>query len=323
MRVRGNLLSGPFWAACFFCIAETAFSQGTYLGTIRGTITDQQGAVVASALVQVTDSETNLPQYSTTDGEGNHEGTNLKSGRYRVSVTAQGFKTFVFQDIFVRGSEPVSAAARLEVGDVREQVTVSTEAGIIQTENQTVSSYLDQQQLAELPHDSRDIYQFLYLSQNITQADTDGSFKFIGAQSYGAAFSLDGQRSNGRVSGVPTTSQPSLEAVGEMTGLSNNFTAEFASIANVRVQTRRGTKDYHGSLFYNNKNSALAAWTIRDKNGLDAFVPTFAGPDFPKPYFNLNDTGAMLSGLEGASVVAKHGDGWERVGESRVPNSWQ
>src|SRR4029078_5330065 len=96
-------------------------------------------------------------------------------------------------------------------------------------------------------------------------AGGSGSFKFIGAQSYGASFSLDGQRSNGGVFGEPTASQPSLEVIGALTVLTNNFTAEYAGIANIRVLTKRGESGYHGSLFYNNRNSALAAWSLNDK----------------------------------------------------------
>src|SRR6185436_11024252 len=115
-------------------------------------------------------------------------------------------------------------------------------------------------------------------------------------QSYGAAFSLDGQRSNGGIFGGATASQPSLEAISELTVLSNNFTAEYAGIANIRIDTKRGEQKFHGSLFYNNKNSALAAWTIQDKINLATFVPNAARPDYPKPYFNLNETGGSISG---------------------------
>src|SRR5262249_53746993 len=104
------------------------------------------------------------------------------------------------------------------------------------------------------------------------------------------------QRSSGVIFGEPTASQPSLETVGELTVLSNNFTAEYAGIANVRVVTQRGGKDYHGSLFYNNKNSALSAWRIDDKIGKANFLPTFALPEFPTPFFNLNETGGSFRG---------------------------
>ena len=83
--------------------------------------------------------------------------------------------------------------------------------------------------------------EFLYLNPDITQGPGgDGTFKFIGAQSYGATFSLDGQRTNGGIFGEPTSSQPSLETVGELIVLSKNFTAEYSGIANIRIETKRG-----------------------------------------------------------------------------------
>src|SRR5204863_5763594 len=175
-------------------------------------------------------------------------------------------------------------------------ILITAEAPLIETASPTIGSTLDNREITELPRDSRDIYSFLYLNPNIAQGAGDGSFKFLGAQTYGACFSLDGQRSNGGVFGEPTASQPSLEAVGELSVLSNNFTAEYAGIANIRVGTKRGQKDFHGSAFYNNKNSALAAWSLRDKIDLASFTPSFARPDFPKPYFNLNETGGSLNG---------------------------
>ena len=136
----------------------------------------------------------------------------------------------------------------------------------------------------------------MYLNPNITSSADGLDFKFIGAQSYGAAFSLDVQRSNGGIFGRAIASHPSLEAISELIVQTNIFTAEHVGIANIRIDTKRGEKDFHGSLFYNNKNSALAAWTIQDKINLANFVPNPARPDYPKPYFNLNETGGSLNG---------------------------
>ena len=278
-----------------FCIATRVYSQGTHTGSIRGTVVDPKGDSVPNASVQITDLATDISQTLTTNGEGDYEAPNLKSGTYRVTVTAPGFKTTVITAVLA-GSEVVRADAKLEVGEASVQVDVSAEAGLIQTEAPTISGTLSNRQLIQLPRDSRDIYQFLYLNPNITSSAEGTDFKFIGAQSYGAAFSLDGQRSNGGIFGGATASQPSLEAISELTVLSTNFTAEYAGIANIRIETKRGQKDFHGSLFYNNRNSALAAWTIQDKNNLANFVPNPARPDYPKPYFNLNETGGSISG---------------------------
>jgi hypothetical protein len=280
---------------CVLYGIATAFSQGTNLGTIRGTVVDQKGDAVPNASVKVTDLATNVSRDLTTSGIGDYEAAGLKPGNYRVTVTAPGFKTTAINAVLT-GSDVVRADAKLEVGDASAIVSVTSEAGLIETDTPTISGTINNRHLIELPRDSRDIYQFLYLNPNITQGEASGSFKYIGAQSYGAAFSLDGQRSNGGIFGEPTASQPSLEAIGELTVLSNNFTAEYAGIANIRVDTKRGQKDFHGSGFYNNKNSALAAWSLGDKIDQANFVPSFARPDFPKPYFNLNETGGSLNG---------------------------
>ncbi|HEX6184036.1 MAG TPA: carboxypeptidase regulatory-like domain-containing protein [Pyrinomonadaceae bacterium] len=290
-----SFLSSLLLIASILCGTSSAFAQGTSLGTIRGRVTDPTGAAVQNASVQVTDLETNITRELTTDDEGEYEATALKTGTYRVTVTGSGFASKAIR-VPLAGSEPVRADVALEVSGAVENVEVVSEAGVIQTESSTIAGTITNQQLVELPRDNRDIYSFLFLNPNITQGATEDSFKFIGSQSYGAAFSLDGQRSNGGVFGTATTSQPSLEAISELTVLSNTFTAEYAGVANIRVQTKRGTKDFHGSLFYNNRNSALAAWTIQDKINRANFVPSFARPDYPKPYFNLNEAGGSLNG---------------------------
>jgi hypothetical protein len=286
-----------FLSLWLLCGAGLALAQGTNLGTIRGTVTDPNGSVVANAKVQVTDLETNLSRDFTTDKEGNYEAAGLKSGNYRISVSATGFKTSV-TDAALRGGDTTRVDITATIGAATETVTITgAEGQLIERETPTISGSLNNRQLIDIPRDSRDIYSFLYLNPDITQgANGDGSFKFIGGQTYGAAFSLDGQRSNGGIFGEPTQSQPSLETIGELTVLSKNFTAEYSGIANIRVETKRGTKDVNGSLFYNNKNSALAAWNVQDKAAQASFLPTLDAPNFRAPSFNLNEAGGSVGG---------------------------
>src|SRR5258706_3433993 len=289
-------LSSILVALCFLCGAAAVFSQGTNLGTIRGSVTDPNGAVIANAAVKITDQATGLSRDLNTDSQGNYEAGALKPGNYKVSVTATGFKTTVV-DIVVNGSDIVVTNIKTEVGAPSESVSISAEGEVIQRDQPVISAVLNNRQLIELPRDSREVYEFLYLNPDITQGPGgDGSFKFIGAQSYGATFSLDGQRTNRGIFGEPTSSQPSLETIGELTVLSKNFTAEYSGIANIRIETKRGGSQYHGSLFYNNKNSALAAWTTQDKVAEANFLPTPALDKFPTPYFNLNETGGSVGG---------------------------
>ena len=282
-----------------------AFGQGTDLGTVRGVVTDSAGAVIPGASVTITDTSTGAVRQTTTNGQGNYEMFGLKSGTYTVTITASGMSELQIKDVIIRGSDVVSADAQLKISQGQQTVTVSSEAVSIDTEDQTISETISSTAITELPRDSRDVYSFLYLNPNITQGSADGEFKFLGAQSYGASFSLDGQRSNGGIFGEPTQSKPSLEAVGEVNIMTSDFSAEYAGIANVRVNTKRGGSEYHGSIFYNNKNSALAAWTLDDLNGKSDFAPTSFQSKYPNPYFNENDLGASLGGK-----VPKLGKTW-------------
>src|SRR5260370_605523 len=282
--------------AFLFCAAGVLFGQGTDLGTIRGTVTDSTGAVIPGATVTVTDAFTNTARETRTNSQGNYEMFGLRPRTYRVAITAAGMSKKEITNIVLNGSDTVSADAVLKVSAAQESVVVSLEAPAINTEDQTISQTLNNEAIVELPRDSRNVYTFLYLNPNVTQADSDGSFKFIGAQSYGASFSVGGQGSSGGLFGARSSIQRSLEVVGENNLLPADFSAEYSGIANVRVSTKRGGADYHGSAFYNNKNSALAAWTLDDKRGQAAFAPTAFQSKYPNPYFNLNDVGGSVGG---------------------------
>jgi len=273
-----------------------AFGQGTDLGTIRGTVTDSGGGIIVGATVTITDLLTKRDRVTETNGQGNYEMFGLNSGTYTVTVAAPGMSKEEITSILLNGSETVAANAVMRVSTGQESVVVTMQPAPIDTEDQTISQTIDSEAVIDLPRDSRNVYSFLYLNPNVTQADADGDFKFIGGQSYGANFSLDGQRSNGGIFGQPTNSQPSLEAVSEINILTSDFSPEYGGLANVRVTTKRGGSTYHGSAFYNNKNAALAAWKLDDKNAKAAFLPNAVQPTYPNPYFNITDIGGSVGG---------------------------
>ena len=277
---------------------QFVFAQGTDLGTVGGLVTDASGAVITNAKVIILDLATNTPRETKTNAQGEYRVFGLRPGAYTVSVSAPGMNTAKITGIRLNGSDTVSANAVLKVASATQAIEVTAEAPLVNTDNQTISDTISSRAVMDLPRDSRDVYSFLYLNPNITQAGASNNldFKFLGGQSYGASFSLDGQRSNGGIFGEPTVSQPSLEAVGDINVLTNDFSAEYAGIANIRVTTKRGGSGYHGSIFYNNENSALAAWTLQDKIGKENFSPTPVQSKYPNPFFNLTDVGGSVGG---------------------------
>ena len=257
-RTATELLCLLLCATCYFFEVRPASAQGTDLGTIRGAVIDSHDAPVPRARVVITDVATNITAETTTDSQGNYEVPALKAGNYKVTVTLAGFNTTEVVDVVLRGSTTMRVDARLTPRTLAEQITVTAEAPLIQSERPTIGGTLSTKALLDLPRDSRDVYQFLYLNPNIT-FNPDNGFKFLGAQSWGANFSLDGQRATGAGFGQPIGGQPSLETIGELNVQTFNYSAEYPGISNIRVTTKRGESIYHGSAFYDNKNAALAA----------------------------------------------------------------
>jgi hypothetical protein len=278
-----------------FGCAQSLLAQGTDLGTIRGSVSDASGAMIPNAKVVVLDLSTNTTRETTTNARGEYEMSGLRSGSYKVSVSAASMGTTDLTGIVLHGSDAVNANAVLKVAGKSEAVEVTADVPIINSVDQTISDTITSQAVIDLPRDSRDIYSFLYLNPNITQGANEG-FKFLGEQGYGANFSINGQRSNGGIFGDPSTSQPSLESIGDINVLSNDFSAEYGGIASIRVTTKRGGSGYHGSLFYNNDNSALAAYKLLDKIGKESFTPSPLQSKYPNPYFNLTAIGASVGG---------------------------
>jgi Carboxypeptidase regulatory-like domain len=288
-----------FLVALVFLFAPSCLRpQGTDLGTIRGTVTDASGGVVANAKVVIADLKTKTARSTTTNNDGVYGVFGLNSGAYTVTISASGFETAKITGIMVTGGAVIGADAVLRVSSKTETLEVIAEAGEIHTEDQTISQTISSQSVMDLPRDSRDVYSFLYLNPNITQGSDAGEYKFIGAQSYGANFTVDGQRSNGGIFGSQTNTQPPLDAVDEINVMSNDSSAEYAGISNIRVTSKRGGSEYHGSALYENSNSALAAWTVQDLNNKAAFEPTAFQSSYPTPYFNYN----VFSGTVGGPI---------------------
>jgi hypothetical protein len=296
MKLRYLFVTLVALVTLIICSSVFVYGQGTDLGTIRGTVTDSTGAVVTNASVTILDVGTGATRHTTTNSRGEYQMFGLPSGNYKASVTTAGMGTSEVTGIRLNGSDTVSANTVLKVASSQQAVEVTAQAPLIDSSDQTISTTITNREVIDLPRDSRSVYDFLYLNPNITQADSDGELKFLGFQSYGASFTLDGQRATNTVFGSHSTSEPSLEAVSEVNVLSNDFSAEYAGIANVRITTKRGENQFHGSIFYNNKNSALAALQLQDQQGMRDFVPTQFASKYPTPYFNLNDVGASLGG---------------------------
>ncbi len=250
------------WLAGLAVSAGPAFAQ-SFLGTIRGTVTDPSGAAVQNAAVLVVDESTGVPRTAETDSEGRYEATNLRPGTYRVEVVTPNFKKAEQTGIVLRASSVARADLKLDIGGLNETVTVSAETNDITLESQAVSSGLDEQQLHDLPRASRDIQSFLLLNPNVVGGSDD--IQFLGGRTYGVTYVQDGQASTNAIFGTIGNSAPGLDAIAEMTVLSNSYSAEYGGLAGVVVTTKRGGNQYRGTGFYDFNNDGLNALTYNQK----------------------------------------------------------
>ena len=137
-----------------------AFSQGTDLGTIHGTVTDASGGVISGAQVEVTDLTTNIVRTLKTGTAGDYGASGLRTGKYKVTVTVDGFASAQVLDIEVRSGSLARADVTLRPKGSAQSVMVSSEALTIETESPTISATLSGELILEFPRDSRDIFHF-------------------------------------------------------------------------------------------------------------------------------------------------------------------
>jgi hypothetical protein len=321
---------------CFAAYTPNLFAQGSDLGTIRGTVTDSSGALIPNAQVKITNLG-NLRVYTyKTSARGSFDAPDLAPGQYKAAVTAPGFETSVITGIVLNGSDVSQQNAVLHPATQTVNVQVTTEAVGINTDDSTLAQTLNPTAVIDLPRDSRDINTFLYIDPSITQGDASGgapsyvpTFKAIGTQSYGASFVLDGQRNSGGMFGFQTSSEPSLEAIGELNVLSSTFSAEYSGVVNIRINTKSGGAKNHGSLFYNDLNSGLEArplnHTTKPHSNDTQFGGSWGGPipklkntffesayeywDYVAPIFETNQTGILATDAQSGdySTVAGFG----------------
>lgn len=120
-----------------------AYSHNT--GSIAGTITDAMGAVISSATVTATNSETNMTRSVTANADGKYLIATLPAGTYTVKAEASGFKATIIQSVFVAAGSTVSVNITLDVGTVASVVTVTSDAATIETSNAMVSTTVNGQ----------------------------------------------------------------------------------------------------------------------------------------------------------------------------------
>jgi hypothetical protein len=270
--------------------------------SFSGTIADPAGARIPNAKVTLASPDKGISRVFTTDGGGNFSFRIVPPGNYDLTVEAGGFKTYHQQSFTLEVGQDATQNIVLEVGTAQEQVTVSGEAPILNTDNANVAAEISGKQVVELPLNLRNVFGLVTLNSSVNNgtqgqvlngggeqgtADQDISFFNFGGGFFGSsAFLLDGAWDTADGWGG-VVYVPSVDAVQEFKIQTNSFTAQYGwSTGNViNVVTKTGTRSLHGDAYEFFRNDAL------DANG---YFNNYSG--LPRAALHRNQFGASLGG---------------------------
>ena len=276
-------------------------------GGIAGTVTDQTGAVVAGATVVATNTATSAARQAQTSATGAYEITGVAPGTYKVTVNSGSFRPFTATAEVTVGGH-ITLDAKLSVNASVTEVQVVGEGGAtVNTQSQELSQVVSSQQLADLPSLTRNPYDFVTLSGNVSGGDntTNSSNSGQNLTSRGVGVSINGQRETGTeilLDGVENVSvfnlsvgdQTPVDSVQEYSVITNNFSAEYgrASGGIVNLTTKSGTNQIHGSVWEYNRLSAYTANTYAN----DAANAAAGSIVAPKGKYTRNQFGYAAGG---------------------------
>jgi outer membrane receptor protein involved in Fe transport len=247
--------------------ATSGYAQ-TSDGAIAGTIVDKTGAAVIDATVSVTsDDRGGEPRVMNTDGSGSFRVEALIPGRYTLTVTKGGFSDLKISGIDVRASLTSTASGVLEVAGQSATVLVeATNAQELQTQSGDLSANLSSTDIHELPIGNLNPISLVLTEPGVQDGNGRGisngvNFSVNGARPRANNFLIDGQDDNDNSIAGQAFQPTNLEAVGEVTILTNSYSAQYGrgggSVTNVIY--KGGTNDFHGSAWELATNSALAS----------------------------------------------------------------
>jgi hypothetical protein len=265
--------------------------------TLKGKIADQAGAAVSGAAVAAVSSERGVVRTAISDDEGTYRVPLLQPGLYEVRVEAPGFQAQVLKNVVLTVGQIAVTDIQLQVGAVKEELTVSDRRMLIETERTQQSDTVERKQIATLPNLSRNFTSYIFTLPGVADvaaarvqqtrvAPVPTSGFSVGAGNGRSNYiSIDGGENDSGIGSLRVRNL-SVEAVQEFQVNRNAFSAEYGFTAGtaVNVVTRGGANTFHGSgyVFYRSqKTSARDPLNTSDKKAFEQRISpgfTLGGP---------------------------------------------
>ena len=249
---------------------------------LSGVVVDSSGAAVPGAKVIAQQTDTQQQRSTLSGSDGSYVLPNLPVGPYQLEVQASGFTSYVQRGIRLEVSNQLTVNVTLQVGEVKQQVEVSADASMVETQNTSVAQVIDQRSVVDLPLNGRQATQLIMLSGGANDigpangfSDLTGSKNYFsadsisvaGGQADGTNYLLDGGEHMDTFSNV-NLPFPFPDAIQEFSVQTSSLTAQYGVHpgAVVNAITKSGTNQFHGDAFEFVRNGNF--------NARDFFAPT-------------------------------------------------
>ena len=283
--------------ACMFLLTlATAHAQVT-TADIVGTVTDPSGAAVVTGTATATNTGTNVTQKVALNSTGSFAFTLLQVGSYKVSIQAEGFKTYATQ-VTLSSGDRARVDATLSLGQAAETITVESTTPALQTDESTIGTLITSQATQDLPLNGRNVLNLITVSAGVTvglgSAMNSGTRPDDRRQA--SNFSANGQsdeNNNNMIDGMDNNERfigsvgvkPAIDGIEEVKVLTNLYTAEISRSGGgvVDLITKSGTNHFHGTLYEFLRNDKFDAKDYFASIG-------------PKPELRQNQFGGSVGG---------------------------
>lgn len=240
----------------------TAFGQSGK-GTITGRITDNTGAGIPGVEIKAVNIATEVPTTSISNSDGRYTLLNLPIGTYRVTTQKQGFKGYTREGLTISINQVVDVPVELEVGGINEMVTISENAGILNTETSEIGSHMKNRVVTDLPLNisgGRNIEGFAYAITPSVEGNGWQSY-IAGSAAFTKEVVIDGTSAVLQIGGNLLESSPTMESVEEFKVETSGMSAEYGRTGGglFNFSMKSGTNKYHGSAYGFLRNEVLNA----------------------------------------------------------------
>jgi hypothetical protein len=242
-------------------------------GEVTGRVTDASGAVMSRASITLTNTNTNSTRQAASTDAGVYAFPSVPPGPYTLKTEVQGFKTWTSQPFEVQVQQVVRLDIVLQVGETSESIEVTAPLALLQAENSTLGTVIENKVVTELPLNGRQYLNLVALTPNanVLSPSAGQAGARLGGERAQQSISAGGQRifydyytldgvNNMDVNFNSYVALPSIDAIQEFKVQTGVYPAEYGhQSTQVNVLTKSGGNKYHGTLFEFLRNDVLDA----------------------------------------------------------------